>query len=52
MYIGTYVKEPLFLSDFHQRRIFSADSEKQPSIKFHENGVVTENKNVASSGGK
>ena len=35
MYIGLHVKCPLFLSDFNETRIFSADFRN--ILKFHEN---------------
>ena len=39
-YIGLDVKYPLFLSDFNDTRIFSADFRKYSNIKFHEHSAV------------
>ena len=32
MYIGLHVKYPLFLSDFNETKIFSADFSKNPQV--------------------
>jgi hypothetical protein len=37
MCIGLHVKNPLFMSDFNETRIFPAISEKYANIKFLEN---------------